>query len=79
MNWSEKRVLVTGSSGFLGSHLVERLVESGARVRVAQRSCPNDNLAAVLDDIEFVPADLSQLSECIKNTEGMEIVFNLVI
>src|SRR5512135_1858121 len=33
MNWRGKRVLVTGSDGFIGSHLVERLVELGANVR----------------------------------------------
>lgn len=32
MNWKNKRVLVTGSEGFIGSHLVERLVESEADV-----------------------------------------------
>jgi len=33
MNWSGKKVLVTGSDGFIGSHLLERLVELGANVR----------------------------------------------
>jgi NAD dependent epimerase/dehydratase len=32
MNWNKKRVLITGSEGFIGSHLVERLVELGADV-----------------------------------------------
>ena len=72
-----KNVLVTGGGAVLGSHLVEHLVQAGARVRVAQRSYPRVNLAAVLDRIEFVPADLCQLSECLKTTAGMEIVFDL--
>ena len=32
-----KKVLVTGGGGFIGSHLVDRLVASGANVRVTQR------------------------------------------
>jgi dTDP-glucose 4,6-dehydratase len=33
MDWQGKRVLVTGSDGFIGSHLTEELVRRGARVR----------------------------------------------
>ncbi len=32
--WQDKRVLVTGGAGFIGSYLVEYLVENGARVGV---------------------------------------------
>ena len=33
MKWSERRVLVTGADGFIGSHLTEALVKAGAVVR----------------------------------------------
>jgi len=33
MNWKQKKILVTGACGFIGSHLTERLVKLGAKVR----------------------------------------------
>lgn len=33
MNWTHRKVLVTGADGFIGSHLTERLVELGADTR----------------------------------------------
>jgi dTDP-glucose 4,6-dehydratase len=33
MNWKKKKVLVTGSEGFIGSHLVERLISNGSSVK----------------------------------------------
>lgn len=44
--WKEKRVLVTGGAGFIGSHLVDRLIELGANVTIA------DNLSkGTLDNV----------------------------
>ncbi|CEG13477.1 hypothetical protein MSIBF_A400004 [groundwater metagenome] len=37
MNWKNKKVLVTGAGGFIGSHLTERLVELGADVSALVR------------------------------------------
>jgi UDP-glucose 4-epimerase len=57
----DKRVLVTGGSGFIGSHLVKNLLEAGARVAVITRYgnlVKNIRLADCWSCIEVIEADL---------------------
>jgi nucleoside-diphosphate-sugar epimerase len=57
----DRRVLVTGASGFIGSHLVRRLLADGARVAVTVRYdsvIKNERLRDVWDDLDVVEADL---------------------
>ena len=59
---TERVVIVTGGAGFVGSHLVDRLVERGDRVVVVDNVVTGtwDNLAHLGDRIERVEADVSQ-------------------
>lgn len=70
------RVLVTGGAGFIGSHVVEALLERGAAVRVL------DNLSLgrrewVDPRAEFVEGDIRDLQTCLAAVRGCEGVFHL--
>lgn len=79
-----RRVLVTGGEGFIGSHLVERLVADGADVRVLVyynsfgRWGWLDSLDAdVRDAIEIVPGDVRDAVRVDESVEGVDTVFHL--
>jgi NAD dependent epimerase/dehydratase len=77
-------VAVTGAEGFIGSHLVERLVADGDRVRaMVQYNSFNargwlDTLdAGVLGEVEVVAGDVRDSSSVLGFTEGAEVVYHL--
>ncbi|MFH1508117.1 MAG: SDR family NAD(P)-dependent oxidoreductase [Candidatus Omnitrophota bacterium] len=83
-NWKNKKVLVTGAGGFIGSHLTEALLGAGARVRAFIEYNPQgdagylNNLALnKTRNLELFPGDIKEM-ETVKNAvKGVEIVFNL--
>jgi GDP-D-mannose 3',5'-epimerase len=77
--WRNRKVLVTGGAGFIGSNLVERLVELGARVRVCDglERGRLENLRRCLDEIEFLNCDLTDSDNCDRSCQGMEVAVHL--
>ncbi|PYJ18853.1 MAG: GDP-fucose synthetase [Verrucomicrobia bacterium] len=78
--WKQKKVLVSGGCGFIGSHLVERLLAEGAEVRAADLAAPNgtrNNLAHLGKHVEFLTADLVDPQSCNKIWRGADIVMHL--
>ena len=76
------KVLITGGAGFIGSHLAERLVKSGASSVVVLDSLEFgrwSNLGPVEAQVEKVTADLSDLTfeEMKHHLKGVEVLFHL--
>ena len=70
--------LVTGGAGFIGSHVVDRLLADGHRVRVLDdlSSGRLENLASVRDRIDFIQADIRDRQAVTKACQGIEYVIH---
>jgi nucleoside-diphosphate-sugar epimerase len=72
------RALVTGGAGFIGSNIVERLLNDGHDVRVIDNFSTGHrhNLEPFLGHIEVIEGDLQSYERAHKAVQGMEIVFH---
>jgi NAD dependent epimerase/dehydratase len=84
MTLKNEKVLVTGSGGFIGSHLCEELVEAGARVRALVRynssgshglleSLPRD----IYKELDVVTGDVRDSASVKRSIQGCKTVFHL--
>ncbi len=72
------KYLVTGGAGFIGSHIVERLVSEGHSVIVIDNlvAGKKENLSSVMDKIEFVEGDIRNLDLLMDISNGVDYVIH---
>ncbi|MEI9897621.1 MAG: SDR family NAD(P)-dependent oxidoreductase [Chthoniobacter sp.] len=82
MNWQNTTVLVTGGGGFIGSHLVERLVALGAKVRalvhynaLGRHGWLDES--PMHREIEIIAGDICDRDSVRSAMQDTEIVFHL--
>lgn len=71
-SFQNQKVLVAGATGFIGSHVMERLLEEGALVRAVgfKRSVLHRD-----SHLETISADLTIRENCRRAVQGMDVVF----
>jgi NAD dependent epimerase/dehydratase len=84
LNVKNKKILVTGAGGFVGSHLVEALVKSGAKVRAFVHYNSRNDWGMledvdkeILREVEVVASDLRDADAVRTAVEGQEVIFHL--
>jgi nucleoside-diphosphate-sugar epimerase len=77
MNWKNKIVLVTGGTGFIGSFVVERLLDAGAKVRVPVRSSNYRALSERRAEIDWREGDLRDPDYCAELVDGIDELFHM--
>lgn len=80
MNFYEnKNVLVTGAGGFIGSHLVDELIEKKVNVYalIKDIDSPTKNIDHIKNKINILYSDMGSIEECLRITKNIDIVMNL--
>lgn len=75
-----KKVMITGGEGFIGSHLVEKLLGEGAEVRALVHYSPSGKIGWLEgreEDLEIVQGDVRDAERLMQAAEGRDMIFHL--
>jgi len=74
-----KKVLVTGGAGFIGSHLCELLIELGANITIIDDLSTGslNNINKFKDQITFIQKSILDYDACLQATRDQEVIFHL--
>lgn len=77
--YKNKQVLVTGGAGFIGSHIVDNLINLGAHVTVLDNLCTGNlkNLNQTIKKINFINGDITNFETCNNVCKNQNIIFHL--
>ena len=73
------KILITGGAGFVGSHLVEKLIKKKHKIVVIDNLSTGriENIKPFLSQIKFVKKDISKIHEIEKYFKNIDAVFHL--
>ena len=70
------RALVTGGTGFIGSHLVDELLEHDYNIRILRRT--TSNITHLKEKpVSFVIGDLADTESLVRACQGVDVVFHI--
>ena len=77
--YTGKNVLVTGGCGFIGSHLVEKLVSFGANVTIIDDLSTGslDNIIAIQDKVTLLKKSITEKKACEQAVKDNDVIFHL--
>ena len=66
------KILVTGGSGFIGSHIVDVLLEKGHQVKIYDVDAPRYN-----QECDYIKADVLDLNRLIQESKDYDVIYHL--
>ena len=77
---TNKKILVTGGAGFIGSNLCEELLRLGNQVSCLDNfaTCKRENIVPLLDNTDFTlfEGDIRDLDDCLKASKGVDYILH---